>query len=49
MYPLAQPPAEQPLKLGRATYDINLAGGYFVTSHLVFRQATQQFEVWSPP
>lgn len=26
-------------------YDINLAGGYFVTSTLVFRQASQTFEV----
>ena len=26
-------------------YDINLAGGYFTTSTLVFRQSTQQFEI----
>jgi hypothetical protein len=27
------------------TYDINLVGGFFQTSKMVFRQATQQFEV----
>ena len=47
MYPLATPP--QPvLRLGRATYDINLAGGYFIQSSLVFRAASRQFEVYSP-
>lgn len=31
--------------LGGASYDINLAGGYFLQSTLVFRDASQQFEV----
>jgi hypothetical protein len=31
--------------LGTATYNINLAGGYFTTSTLVFREASQQLEV----
>ena len=30
---------------GMASYNINLVGGYFVTSTLVFRQRNQQFEV----
>jgi len=30
---------------GMATYNINLVGGYFTTSTLVFREQSQQFEV----
>lgn len=30
---------------GNASYDINLVGGYFANSSMVFRQANQQFEV----
>lgn len=47
MYPMATP-AVPATVLGRATYDINLAGGYFTQSSLVFREATQQFEVFTP-
>jgi hypothetical protein len=47
VYPLAQPPGPA-TKIGLTTYDINLAGGYFKQSTLVFRQGTQQFEVFSP-
>jgi hypothetical protein len=48
MWPVPTP-LEPVTKLGRATYDVNLAGGYFNQASLVFRVATQQFETWSPP
>ena len=31
--------------LGSVSYDINLAGGYFTTSTLIYRDAAQWFEV----
>lgn len=43
-YPLAADPG-QATALGNATYNINLAGGYFPGSLLVFRESAQQFEV----
>lgn len=47
VYRVATPPGEASL-LGVTSYEINLAGGYFQQSRLVFRQGTQQFEVFSP-
>lgn len=47
IYALPIPPGDA-TALGRVTYDINLAGGYFRQSMLVYRQGTQQFEVYSP-
>jgi hypothetical protein len=47
MYPMAAPP-QPATALGRATYDLNLAGGYFVRSSLLFRMATRQIEVYTP-
>lgn len=44
VYPLADPPGDA-VNLGLVGYQINLAGGYFQQSTLVFRQGTQQFEV----
>jgi hypothetical protein len=46
-YPLAENPGDT-TALGQGSYDINLAGRYFRDSTLVFRQGTQQFEVFSP-
>lgn len=46
-YPLAVPPGNA-IGLGQGSYDIDMAGLYFKTSTLVFRQGTQQFEVFSP-
>jgi hypothetical protein len=43
-YALAQDPGVA-TALGLASYDVNLAWGYFQQSSLVFRTATQQFEV----
>lgn len=43
-YPLAGDPGAAST-LGTATYDLNLAWGYFQTSTLVYRAPTQQFEV----
>lgn len=34
-----------PLIASPNDYDINLVGGYFTTSTMVFREANQQFEV----
>lgn len=47
VYPLGEPPG-QAVTLGLASYEINLAATYFRFSTLVFRQGTQQFEVYSP-
>lgn len=44
IYPLAGNPGAV-TALGRAAYNINLAWGYFQQSSLVYRPATQQFEV----
>jgi hypothetical protein len=43
-YALAQDPGIA-TTLGLASYDVNLAWGFFQQSSLVFRTATQQFEV----
>jgi hypothetical protein len=43
-YPLPGNPGAASV-LGGAAYNLNLAGGYFRTSSLVFRPATMQFEV----
>jgi hypothetical protein len=43
-YALASNPGSA-TALGIANYDINLAQGYFTTSTLVFREASQTFEV----
>lgn len=43
-YPLAGNPGQASL-LGRSSYDINIAAGYFTTSKLVFRESNQVFEV----
>jgi len=43
-YPVASDPGLS-TQLGSATYNINLVEGYFNTSTLVFREASQQFEV----
>jgi hypothetical protein len=34
-----------PSIFGKLSYDINIAGGYFMTSSLVYRQSTGNFEV----
>ena len=47
VYPLASPPGNA-TAFGLTSYDINLAGGYFNQSTMVFREGTQQFEVFSP-
>lgn len=43
-YPLTVNPGALSVP-GAVSYDINLIGGYFDTSTLVYREATQQFEV----
>lgn len=43
-YP-APAPLGPPSVLGVVNYNVNLAGGYFTTSTLVFREANQNFEV----
>lgn len=43
-YPLAEDPGQATV-LGTVGYNIDLAGGYFETSTLVFREASNQFEV----
>lgn len=43
-YPLPSNPGVE-TSLGNVIYNINLASGYFQTSTLVFREASQQFEV----
>lgn len=47
VYPLASPPGNA-TQLGLTSYEINLAGGYFNQSTMVFREGTQQFEVFAP-
>ncbi len=44
-FPLATDPGSDATVNGNIGRDINIAGGYFKTSTLVFREATQQFEV----
>jgi len=44
-YPLDVDPGSDATVNGNIGRDINIAGGYFKTSTLVFRDATQQFEV----
>jgi hypothetical protein len=43
-YPMSADPGYV-TQLGSVEYNINIAGGYFETSTLVFRQQSQQFEV----
>jgi hypothetical protein len=43
-YPLASDPG-LPSSFGNVNYNVNLAWGYFDTSVMVYRPATQQFEV----
>lgn len=43
-YPLATNPGAA-VALGTVSYDVNLIGGFFQISSLVFRQQSQQFEV----
>lgn len=43
-YPLASNPGT-PTAMGTAIYNVNLVGGYFTTSSLVFRESLQQFEI----
>lgn len=43
-FPLANDPG-QAVSCGAASYNVNLVAGYFVTSSLVFRQKSAQFEV----
>jgi hypothetical protein len=42
---LVAPNPGTPTQLGTASYDIDLAGQYFTTTQIVFRDGTQQFEV----
>ena len=44
-FPLATDPVGDATVNGSIGHDINIAGGYFMTSTLVFRETTQQFEV----
>jgi hypothetical protein len=44
-YPLTTDPGGPATSQGSIGRDINIAGGYFQTSTLIFRDATQQFEV----
>lgn len=44
-YDLASDPGGPASALGAATYNINLVGGYFTISKMVFRESNQQFEV----
>lgn len=44
-YPLTTDPSGPATSQGNIGRDINLAAGYFLSSTLVFRQSTQQFEI----
>lgn len=46
-YPLSSNPGNASA-LGRIDYNINLVGGFFVDSALVFREPSQQFEIINP-
>lgn len=43
-WPLAANPGEASM-LGHIDFNINIVGGYFTTSKLVYREALQQFEI----
>lgn len=43
-YPMASDPGAATV-FGAATYSVNMVGGYFATSSIVFREASSQFEI----